>query len=443
MSNELLDQVCKKLTENNIKHEKIIQPEENAPNSIKFKILSGRDEHDCMVYEEDRTLQKMCNSNFEKYRFIQGYEAIWSFSLRNIECEVIQSGSFCRPALGSILRKLSRYTPSSNHTLDSKYLTSTLNHFEVTSIELEPIGNIKVSIGLCSEEFAILSACRQWEEDLDRFQRLRITLKLSEVEVKTHDEAYKIMEKISNSLFFQIDLLAELSINLVTQRENRFQRREQLKKRANKIVDKKIETPKYEYDPEPMSFYWHAKNSSGMPLFQFLAYYQTIEFYFPVYSNYEAKQKIQNLIKDPRFNPNKDADITKILNSIKVFGGKVFGSESDQLKATIKNCVTNEDLKEFFESKSERKNFYQENKCKTSQYKITIKSERPDFKPDFINEVAERLYDIRCLIVHTKSDYKIINPFSAEVKELIYDLELVEFVARKVLISSSRPLKVS
>ena len=80
------------------------------------------------------------------------------------------------------------------------------------------------------------------------------------------------------------------------------------------------------------------------------------------------------------------------------------------------------------------------NKGKTlSQCKISIKND----SSDLIKEVAERIYDIRCLIVHTKSDYKIMNPFSPEVKKMIYDLELIEFIAKKVLIASSRPIKIN
>ncbi len=38
-----------------------------------------------------------------------------------------------------------------------------------------------------------------------------------------------------------------------------------------------------------------------MPLLQFLAYYQSIEYYFPMYSGREAQEKIKNLVKDPSF----------------------------------------------------------------------------------------------------------------------------------------------
>jgi hypothetical protein len=64
---------------------------------------------------------------------------------------------------------------------------------------------------------------------------------------------------------------------------------------------------------------------------------------------------------------------------------------------------------------------------------------------DFIAEVSERIYEIRCRIVHTKSNegnFEVLLPYSNEVKELNFDLELIEFLSRKILIASSRPLKI-
>ena len=96
-----------------------------------------------------------------------------------------------------------------------------------------------------------------------------------------------------------------------------------------------------------------------MPIFQYLAFYQTLEFYFPIYSSFEAKQKIQTLIKDPRFNPNKDSDITKIISTIKLSGSnKSFGSEREQLKATISAATNNIELEEFFNVDKNRFDFF-------------------------------------------------------------------------------------
>jgi hypothetical protein len=60
---------------------------------------------------------------------------------------------------------------------------------------------------------------------------------------------------------------------------------------------------------------------------------------------------------------------------------------------------------------------------------------------DLRNDIADRIYDIRCKIVHTKSDregqIEMILPFTYEAEYLTHDVELVKFVAKSVLISSS------
>jgi hypothetical protein len=63
---------------------------------------------------------------------------------------------------------------------------------------------------------------------------------------------------------------------------------------------------------------------------------------------------------------------------------------------------------------------------------------------DVRNDVADRIYDIRCKIVHTKDDSKggdleMILPFSAEADLILYDIDLVQFIAKSVLISASAP----
>jgi hypothetical protein len=58
--------------------------------------------------------------------------------------------------------------------------------------------------------------------------------------------------------------------------------------------------------------------------------------------------------------------------------------------------------------------------------------------------VASRIYDLRCRIVHTKDDAEIelLLPFSTDLAHIKYDIDLVEFLARKVLIASGKPINL-
>ena len=63
---------------------------------------------------------------------------------------------------------------------------------------------------------------------------------------------------------------------------------------------------------------------------------------------------------------------------------------------------------------------------------------------DHRGAVAKRIYAIRNRIVHTKGGFEErepLLPFDPETRYLRHDIELVEFLARKVLVASSRPLR--
>jgi hypothetical protein len=55
-----------------------------------------------------------------------------------------------------------------------------------------------------------------------------------------------------------------------------------------------------------------------MPLLQFLAYYQCLEFYFPIYSQTEAQRRVRAILKNPGFNPQRDTDVNELLATCSV-----------------------------------------------------------------------------------------------------------------------------
>jgi hypothetical protein len=422
----------KKLDEAKVVYEEIVPVDPEFPKRIIFDIPAGREKNECFFAFREEPLELALNCEFEKFRFLQGYEGIWSKEKGVIEAEItsVENPSrFFFNRLNELINKPEKE--------DEDEETE-----EITIIPLPSFEDYIISMGYCSQEFAFLSSSRE-RGPRGRNMR-RITVKIENSRVTTHDTARDILEKIANSIFFQIDLAYEIPISLQSQRESWIERHNK-RRRKQLFVDKTatISEPKYEYDSEPISLYWYAKESGQMPIFQYLAFYQTVEFYFPIYSSFEAKQKIQGIIKDPRFNPNRDTDITKIISTIQSnSGGKSFGNEREQLKATINACTNNIELKEFFSADQNRFDFYSENKGKNlAKQKISVKNETADF----VAEVSERIYEIRCRIVHSKAsegDFEVLLPYSNEVKKMDFDIELMEFIARKVLITSSRPIKI-
>jgi len=201
-----------------------------------------------------------------------------------------------------------------------------------------------------------------------------------------------------------------------------------------------IEYPKYEYDSGPISLYWYARSAVNMPLLQFLAFYQTIEFYYPVYFRSEFNRKIRAILKDPSFKIERDSDISKITS---IVGSKSGGTEREQLKATLHECVEPSDLQAYVEENKSRFEFFSSKQKGITSCTLNFKNRNIDI----ISQVADRIYDIRCKVVHVKSEdgeteLELLLPYTEEAENLSYDIELVQFLAQKVLICSSIPVRL-
>jgi hypothetical protein len=376
-------------------------------------------------------LDKILESKFENFKFIKGYEGVYSFEDGIIECE-IQAGELNRTT--SILTRRLEKVIDENLII---YKEDEDGDKYVASIEFpSPKEGIKILIGESSVEFSVLSGMKHETPFFRRKVRSYQTIRIEGVKLEFHDEVYAFLTDLSNSIFFQIDLVTNMPVYLSIDRD--LQREIRLRKRILK-EDLKLTAPKYKYSPEAISLYWYARTSSSMPLLQYLSYYQILEFYFPQYSYLDAQKKIKNLLKDPTFDSENDNHLAKVLDVVRVTAkGKSFGDEKSQIKATLQYCVDHKELKEYLEEDVERKDFFDIQKKSKSLVKNKISFSKSD--QEILIDVANRIYDLRCRIVHTKdeNDSELLLPFSTDLAYLKYDIDLIEFIARKVLISSCR-----
>ena len=377
-------------------------------------------------------LQTVFESDFEKYKFLRGYEAIYSIELGTIECE-IQSDDIIGSS-GSVFRRLSRFLFPKEIRLRmrAEEIDEENYSFEFPS----PNENLKIKIGVSSNEFSILSGNKRDTVIYARRLKKFSTIRLEGVKFETHNQAKEIMLTIANSVFFQIDLVTNIPVRLALDRN--LLREIRIRKKDTKETFQFF-APKFKYDEEAISLYWYARTAVNMPLLQFLAFYQVLEFYFPQYSYKEAQEKIKNLLKDPTFDRNSDKNVARILDIVKVSSrGKSIGDERNQIRATIQCCIGIVEMNDFFNGTEERRDFFDEQKKSKSFVNPKISFNRNDH--DIRMDVSNRIYNLRCRIVHTKdeSDIEMLLPFSQDLAYLKYDIDLIEFIARKVLIASCK-----
>jgi hypothetical protein len=105
----------------------------------------------------------------------------------------------------------------------------------------------------------------------------------------------------------------------------------------------------------------------------------------------------------------------------------------------VSECISADDMRQYLIATKEREEHFSSKAPK--YHKIPLANKNADLR----NDVADRVYDIRCKIVHTKNehsddDFPMILPFSEDAEYLLHDIDLAEFVARSVLVASSGEL---
>src|ERR1022692_4575856 len=250
--------------------------------------------------------------------------------------------------------------------------------------------------------------------------------------------AVEVLEKFSNTILFELDIKRNIPLVLVRDRRRLARTRRPVSDEAD-VADLKF--PSFEYPQQPMSLYWYARSAAGMPLLQYLAYYQALEFFFPIYSQMDAHRRVRNILKDPSFSVHRDTDINRLLSAVGPGYGRGFGGELAQLRATLQECIDPDELRRFATELPERLDWFSKSKTVTEK-RLPIANASADLR----NDVADRIYDLRCKIVHTKiaeseTGVDLLLPFSREAEALDHDIDLIQFIARRVLIASSGPLQ--
>lgn len=271
----------------------------------------------------------------------------------------------------------------------------------------------------------------------ERSQDKLCSLRIAGLEFPNLAEARTTLTTISDALFFALELNDEMTLALTMR--TRFHT-QGFDKRFRKLIARQEKSgmatkfPLHKYDAEPMNLYRYGAFASQMPLLRYLAFYQVLEFYFPICAHEDAIRNLQGLLKNPAFDLYDTSDIASVLNVVDKAKSKL--AEREMLTATLRQCVSEKEMFNFLTADEEQmKWFAQPIKGVTSQ-KINLNESATD---KILNDVVTRIYDIRCAIVHTKSGNGTgaIRPFSRHEHEMFFDTELVQFLARRILIQRS------
>ena len=179
-----------------------------------------------------------------------------------------------------------------------------------------------------------------------------------------------------------------------------------------------------------------------MPLLQYLAFYQVLEYYFPSYAQRELLGRLRNQLKDATFSVEEDTHLSKLIRIVNRYG-QGYGNEQEQLKATLRECVEEEELRLFVTPVDGVEPYFSGAQVIKGLRQLNLNDRAFDMR----DQVATRIYDLRCRIVHTKDEATdvvpdLLLPFSAEANSIFPDIELLRFIAQKVLSANALPMRL-
>lgn len=341
---------------------------------LRVDLPAGREKCSHYLWNAE-SIRALLSVPFEEYVFLVPYEAICSYEIGSIEALIFSLGRMSFSMVRRLLLGKGRGEGAEEEEIDISLAS--------------PDARFSVSLSPTSTHLKTL---------ISRLQRSTLSLKIDGLSVQRHTDAVDILRRISDSLFFQIDLSMGLALTLVRQRHHPVSRRRRV---ATSLGE--LQFPTQEYDEAPISLYWYARSALGMPLLQFLAYYQVAEFYFPTYYQAEAHRKIRRILKDPAFRADRDADIGRVLSSLMRGRGTV-GDERSMIRATLQECIDPDELRAFLLSDDNKKEFFSSKTKGLTSTKLPLGDPAADLR----NDVADRY---RCTMkINPLSPLKIDPP---------------------------------
>ncbi|UJW32577.1 hypothetical protein L3Q67_01940 [Saccharothrix sp. AJ9571] len=228
-----------------------------------------------------------------------------------------------------------------------------------------------------------------------------IALAMEGFEATDADAARNLLADYGNSYLHQIVRATGVSLRLWKANYPSY-------RHSSQISVGKIRFPHERYDATPVTLYAAANSAGRDPLERYLKYYQVLEFFMPRAAKHATAQGNQ-----ARF-------------------------ELDKLRALAVMTITPAQLEGFLRgnallSKLADKNLITD----VPELKANVNS-NPFSGLDYRPDVAERVYKIRCRIVHAKegggpNQTEVIQPYSREARDMGSDLRLIRFLAERAL----------
>lgn len=391
---------------------------------VVLKLPNGRQTRPIIVFPADA--DKFLGLEFENYINVGDYVAVLDKASGRIEAVLAgaTSGVTGRAYIGSLLSQLPGIE------------VITEGDLEMDSDTFEDGGdprrgsaeNWRLTVEQDGVSLEISPASAEFQTLLGRGRET--TIKLVGVTTSSHDEALQALERYAAAMLFDLDVVYQIPVQLAKQR---------LPSRKRNHYERPNSPPKFpriRYAGQALELYQYGRSAAALPLLEYLAYYQSLEYFFPFFAKEQTVHSVRSQLLHPGFDARNDAELNKLINLAASSARSGMG-ERDQLRATIRACMTEADVRDFIGSVEE----YTDHFCsKKQKIKGVGTFHLSGNQADIRDQAADRIYAIRCRIVHAKQDggansQDVLLPSSAETGSLQADVELIRLVAQRALIA--------
>ncbi len=205
--------------------------------------------------------------------------------------------------------------------------------------------------------------------------------------------------------------------------------------RTPRSIGTELSFPTHSYSSEAKDLYWYADGAVGLPLAQFLAYYQILEHFFAAFSREITVTRVRDMLKDQAFNISRSTDVADLLDVAAAVSSNV--RETTQLSLTLSVCVEPSRLRRFIRESGLVDHFGRS--AQTIEGIPQLRLEAGD--EDLLGQLQNRIYRIRNRIVHKKQydngEVKSLLPGAEEARGLGPDIALVRWIAERAMVHAA------
>lgn len=243
-------------------------------------------------------------------------------------------------------------------------------------------------------------------------------------EVSSPESAAARAKDISTTLFFELSAMDRASFRL----HEALRPRDRGRIRPSRLFrDSAVRFPPQIVDHRAASLFVNA-DDAGAPLSRYLLYYQTVEYFLPFSDEKESIARIRREIFSPGFDLDNNRSLLDLARTI---GQQASKSEQQSFRDLVRLVLSDDKAVAIFESVSTD---YPDHFGKRGGIKHVPFIHPSDTTRTLPTQLADRIYKLRCRIVHSKAAGGAIGieplfPTDDEVNLISPDLELVRLVA--------------